>query len=357
VTGHNGFVGSWLCSVLARSDAEVIGLSLRARECELAELLGLDETVTSIEGDVRDPEVVDAAVRDHRPEVVLHLAAQALVIPSFDDPVGTFATNVLGTAHVLDAVRRETSVKSVVIVTSDKCYATGDRAHIETDPLGGDDPYSASKGAAEIVTHAFRSSLIPSDQAGIASARAGNIIGGGDFSEHRILPDCVRAVGRGAPVRLRNPRAIRPWQHVLDAVAGYLRLGAALLEDATTYSVPWNFGPDENSPASVADVVAIFLDRWRDLTGVEVAAEIDASGAFVPERPALILSSERARAQLGWRPELDLRESVIWSADWYRAVDERPSVAVEVTEEQIERFLRLGDRSRPAGAEKVLVGR
>lgn len=355
VTGHNGFVGSWMSMMLAASGAEVVGLSLEARDGELASLVDLDDMVISVEGDVRDPAIVASVMRRHRPEVVFHLAAQALVIPSFEDPIATFATNVMGTAHVLEAIRHEPSVRAGVIVTSDKCYATSATAQVETDPLGGDDPYSASKGAAEIVTHAFRSTLIAHDGAGIASARAGNIMGGGDFSGYRIIPDCVRALRSGEPIRLRNPSAVRPWQHVLDAIAGYLRLGGALLDDPALYAAPWNFGPDASSPATVADLVAIFLDRWCWLTGLEVEGAVHESSSTLPERSSLTLSSAKALEHLGWRPRLDLHDTVEWSADWYHATTVAPSQAAAVTSAQIERYLDLEEQSPERSARALAL--
>ena len=228
VTGHTGFVGSWLVELLAAAGADVTGYALPPLEGSLAATAGGRDGLRSVMGDVRDRPRLSRALAESRASVVVHLAAQALVLPSYDDPVGTFETNVVGTANLLDAVRAAPEVAACLVVTSDKCYALGPTAHLETDPLGGDDPYSASKAATEHVAQAFRASFAPAHGA-LATARAGNVVGGGDAAPERIVPDLVRAWRRGGPLVLRRPSAVRPWQHVLDALAGYLRCTAALL--------------------------------------------------------------------------------------------------------------------------------
>jgi len=346
VTGHNGFVGSWLSFWLAQAGAEVVGLALAAQPGGAAEALGLDSVVTSIEGDVRDQTQVDELLRRHEPEIVVHLAAQALVIPSFEDPLGTLATNVMGTAHLLDAVRRQPSVRACVVVTSDKCYAVSAGAHDEDDPLGGEDPYSASKAAAEIVAHAYRSSFFAGSRVGVATARAGNIMGGGDWADHRIVPDCVRAVRAGKPVRLRHPEAVRPWQHVLDAVAGYLRLGDGLLIDPMANAEAWNFGPPSEVVATVGEVVAMLVARWRALGEDGVCDPVHEAHDPVPERSFLTLVSAKARSRLGWSQLLDLQATIDWTADWYHSVGAISSGdAVEVTTSQITHYLELDARA------------
>lgn len=358
VTGHNGFVGSWLSYWLARTGAEVTGLALAGEPAGLAESLGIDALVDGVEADIRDEAAVDEVFRRHAPEIVFHLAAQALVLPSFDDPVGTVATNVMGTAHVLDAVRRSPEVRCCVVVTSDKCYAEATGAHVETDALGGEDPYSASKAAGEIVTHAFASSYFSGSSVGLATARAGNIVGGGDWAEHRIVPDCVRAIRDDQPVVLRHPEAVRPWQHVLDAVAGYLRLGDALMRDPARHSGPWNFGPPAAAAATVSEVVAMLVDRWRALGGSGIRDPVVRTQAAVRERSALTLVSEKAISRLDWSPMLDLRATIEWTVDWYHSsLGSRGESPAAVTSAQIDRYLELEASRRALGPSAKAGGR
>jgi len=343
VTGHNGFVGSWLSYVLANAGAEVTGLSLALQPYGSAERDGLLELVRTIEGDITVPATVQRVVDECAPEHVFHLAAQALVLNSYSDPVRTFSTNVMGTVNVLESLRHQSSIRTCVVVTSDKCYATTDRPQIETDPLGGDDPYSASKAAEELVTNAYRSSFFERVSFGIATARAGNIVGGGDWAENRIVPDCVRALRDGVPVTLRQPSAIRPWQHVLDAVAGYIRLGDALNRAGGEYSQAWNFGPAPGTAVSVGDFVNTFFNRWRSKGGS--ALEPLFGDSVVNERATLILESTKAQSELGWRPLLDTDTTIGWTVDWYyEALHALDFDARAVTESQVAQFLRLDSR-------------
>ncbi len=341
VTGHNGFVGTWLCVWLARCGADVTGLSLAAGPGPLAPG-ELCEYAREEIADVRDAARVADVIRRVQPEVVFHLAAQALVLPSYSDPVATFDTNVMGTVHVLDAVRRVGSVASCVVVTSDKCYATRDGAHLEADHLGGDDPYSASKGAAELVAHAYRASFFGGGPA-LATARAGNIVGGGDFAPGRIVPDCVRALDTGMPLDLRRPDAVRPWQHVLDVVAGYLLLGAHLADESHAAAEAWNFGPDPRSVATVGQLVALVEASWSELGGgglVELRLPV---GNRAPERAVLTLDSTKAQARLGWTPRLDLTDAVRWTVEWYHAARRATGFcAARALERQIDCYLDPG---------------
>jgi CDP-glucose 4,6-dehydratase len=339
ISGHNGFVGSWLSFWMATAGAEVLGISLPPEPGCAAELIGLDEFVTEVELDIRDQSAFSEAVRQFAPEIVFHLAAQALVLPSFDDPVGTFATNVMGTAHLLDAMRGLPSVTACVIVTSDKCYAVADHAHEERDPLGGEDPYSASKAGAEIVAHAFRSTFFSQTGARIATARAGNIVGGGDWAPFRIVPDCIRAMVAGESVRLRQPTAVRPWQHVLDAVAGYLRLGDALITQGHAVAEGWNFGPSPEAAVTVVELVERVMVNWQSLGGEVRPSEIDETEA-APERAYLTLVSTKAHRRLGWSPLLDFDNTIAWTVEWYYAA-QRPSDALASTRAQIGRYLEL----------------
>lgn len=339
ITGHNGFVGSWLTYVLSLAGAHVVGYSLSPVEGGIAEALDLDDRCLSIEGDVRDLQALEQVFRAHQPEIVFHLAAQPLVLASFEDPLGTLSTNVMGTANVLESIRRQPSVRSCVVITSDKCYATSPEAHDESDPFGGDDLYSASKGAAEIVIQAYRHSFFGRSAQAVAAARAGNIVGGGDWAEHRIVPDSIRAIQAGEPVRLRHPEAVRPWQHVLDAVAGYLRLGDALTRDGEQFAEGWNFGPDPESAVTVAKLVNALVGEWRSFGG-RAEDPIFGTQGNLPEREYLTLLSSKAHRLLCWRPFLDFESTVAWTTEWYfKAVTDQE--ARTVTELQISRFLEI----------------
>lgn len=326
VTGHNGFKGSWLCLWLQAMGARVFGVSLAAPPTSpsLYELARVGEGMeASAACDVRDAAALAGAVRDARPEVAIHMAAQPLVRRSFARPAETFSVNALGTAHLLDAVRACDGVRACVVVTSDKCYAPSGagRAHVEQDPLGGEDPYSASKACAELVVAAYRESFFADGEGGeytrLASARAGNVIGGGDFGAERLLPDVLRAALAGEPVALRNPGAIRPWQHVLSPLSGYLLLAQALCEDGdrgAEVARAWNFGPDERDALPVHELVQRIAELWPGA----VSWRADERG-HRRENPSLRLDSTRARAKLGWRPPIDLEQGVRLTVEWWRA--------------------------------------
>lgn len=351
VTGHNGFVGSWLSFVLVRAGAEVTGLSLPTLSGSLAEALDLPALVASLEGDVTDPSMVEEAVARRAPELVFHLAAQALVITSYREPVATFATNVMGTAHLLDSLRRQPSVQACVVVTSDKCYATAEGAHVESDALGGDDPYSASKAAAEIVAHAYRASYFSDGSLALATARAGNIVGGGDWADDRIVPDCARSVRSGQPVVLRRPDAVRPWQHVLEAVAGYLRLGDALLRGTASAAGAWNFGPPAEAASTVGEFVSTLTEKWRSRGGA-VEEPVVQEVPPVAERTFLTLDSTKAHRLLGWHPLLDLEATIDWTVEWYaQALGPDPFDARATTGVQVARYVSMDEaanaRARP----------
>jgi CDP-glucose 4,6-dehydratase len=355
VTGHTGFKGSWLALWLAELGAEVFGLALPAAEGPgHFELAGVRDRVTHREGDVRDLGAVQASFAEARPEVVFHLAAQALVIPSYADPKGTFDTNVGGTVNLLECARSSPDVRAVVIVTSDKCYENREweYAYRENDAMGGHDPYSASKGAAELVTAAYRRSFFHAPgRPGLCSARAGNVIGGGDWSPHRIVPDCVRALAAGQPVVVRNPRSVRPWQHVLEPLSGYLTLGARLLEEPRRYGDAFNFGPASGDQVDVEELVGLFLSAWGSGTIARLAAPPSPHDAAPHEAGLLRLSCEKAAHVLGWKPALDGREAIRWTAEWYRrwhdahdAHDARDRDLARVSLDQIAAYTRLMDR-------------
>ena len=320
VTGHTGFKGGWLCLWLERLGARVVGYSLPPpTRPSLFEAADVGRGIDSIEGDVRDASRLAEALARARPEVVFHLAAQAIVRTGYDEPVETYATNVMGTCHLLEAVRRTPGVEAVVVVTSDKCYAdTGRTAHAEDDPMGGHDPYSSSKGCAELVTAAYRLSYLSAeggDEATVpvASARAGNVIGGGDWGDHRLVPDVVRAVAAGQPVRLRSPRAVRPWQHVVNPLSGYLLLAEELCRRGGEVAEGWNFGPTEEDCREVAWLIGRVVDRWGD--GASWRSEPHPG---FHETSFLMLDCAKARRRLGWRPPVDLRTAVDWLVDWYK---------------------------------------
>jgi CDP-glucose 4,6-dehydratase len=351
LTGHTGFKGSWLSLWLQEMGAEVTGYSLPApTHPNLFDLAAVKKGMKSIQGDILDLERLRRAVREHKPDVVFHLAAQSLVRQSYDDPVGTYATNVLGTAHLLEAARTVSCVGSIVIITSDKCYENrGDqRAYRESDRLGGADPYSSSKAAAEIVTAAFRKSFFSSAKSdmrtGVASARAGNVIGGGDWAADRLIPDVMRAVFEGRDLLIRHPHAVRPWQHVLEPLSGYLALAEKLSQHPGRYSASWNFGPHESETLSVATL----LDSFSELWGPGFTWNFD-DGDHPHEAQYLRLDCTKAKVELGWEPRWNLHSALEATVQWYKAYQSRQDVRL-VAQEQIRSYqgmLSLSQLSRP----------
>ena len=315
VTGHTGFKGSWLCLWLATAGAELVGYSdgIPTRP-SLYEAASVEDVLASTIADVRDRDRLEESLRASRAEIVFHLAAQPLVRRSFAEPVLTYETNALGTLNLLEAVRTTDNVRAVVVVTTDKVYAeTPSRRHDEDDPLGGSDPYSSSKACAELVVAAYRKSYFSGEGApAIATVRAGNVIGGGDWAANRLVPDVVTALAAGRRVEIRYPSAVRPWQHVLNPLEGYLALAERLCSDRT-HARAWNFGPDEPDSRSVGWIV----DRIASLWGAELDARA-AEAAQPPEAHSLELDSARAREELGWRPRWELEEGLRATVDWYR---------------------------------------
>ncbi|MCJ2073105.1 CDP-glucose 4,6-dehydratase [Methylobacterium sp. J-030] len=341
ITGHTGFKGTWLSLWLARLGARVTGFALAPEtQPSLYTLADLPGRIDSQIGDVRDFAGLSACVAAAQPEIVLHLAAQALVRPSYIDPVGTYASNVMGTVHLLEAVRGCPSVRAVVIVTSDKAYENREWvwAYREDEPMGGRDPYSNSKGCAELVTSAYRASFFGENghPAKIASARAGNVIGGGDWSLDRLVPDVVRAFDRGEPVEIRAPSAVRPWQHVLEPLSGYLRLAEALCGEAgSRYAEGWNFGPADADCWPVSEVVAGLAGGWGEGATWQLAG-----GTHPHEATFLKVDASKARAHLGWDRRLRLAEALDWTGAWYRA-QAKGADAATLTLEQIARYEAL----------------
>lgn len=319
ITGDTGFKGSWLAIWLRELGAEVIGFALPpVTPRDNFAVCGLAQRLTHIDGDVRNYAHLADVLAKHQPEVVFHLAAQAVVLTSYENPRETFETNVMGVVNLLEAVRHTPSVRAVVVVTSDKCYENHeeDRGYRETDPLGGKDPYSASKGAAEIVASSMqRSFFSATGAAAIATARAGNVIGGGDWAPHRIIPDCIRALLSGEPIVIRNPTAIRPWQHVLDALHGYLVLGARLLDGGASYAEAWNFGPNSGESVNVLALVQQIVSVWG-----EGSYRIGDTTRNAPSEAKLLqLEISKARARLDWAPRLPLRQAITMTVEGYRA--------------------------------------
>jgi CDP-glucose 4,6-dehydratase len=320
VTGHTGFKGSWLVLLLRRLDAQIAGLALPpATSPSLFDLADAADGIDHRIGDVTSLAEVEATFARQRPEIVLHLAAQSLVQESYRNPVLTYATNVLGTVHVLDAARRCDSVRAVVVVTSDKCYENREWVwpYRETDRLGGHDPYSNSKSCAELITDAYRRSFFAASRyaehgLAIATARAGNVIGGGDWAADRLVPDAVRAFAAGLPLVVRNPTAVRPWQHVLDPLIGYLVLAERLFSAGPEFGEGWNFGPADGGDATVGHLVTAFSSTWGP-----AAQWHPASAAARPEAMALRLDSSKARTRLGWRPLLPLDRAIALTVEWY----------------------------------------
>ena len=318
LTGHTGFKGGWTALLLRSLGAEVCGLSLPPQNGNaLFNVSRLRDDVAHRLGDIRDMATMRAALEAARPDIVIHMAAQALVRASYDDPVGTYTTNVLGTLNLLEAARLFPSIKAIVVVTSDKCYenAGSPRAYREDDPLGGHDPYSSSKGCAEIVTASYRRSFFQGEAStSIASARAGNVIGGGDWGLDRLVPDIMRAFMAGEAVRIRNPAAIRPWQHVMNPVMGYLMLAQRLFQGDKSFAEAWNFGPVEEKEITVSALVRGLAAHWgSDAHWVLDEADNPHEAAY------LKLDCQKARTRLDWRPAIDFDLALKLSSEWYRA--------------------------------------
>lgn len=319
LTGHTGFKGSWLSLWLQQLGAQVTGLGLPPPSSpNMFEIANVAEGMTSIMGDIRNCEALTQAASEAGPEVIIHMAAQSLVRRSYIDPVETFSTNVMGTVHLLEACRHISSVRAVLIITSDKCYDNKEWVwgYRESEPMGGFDPYSSSKGCAELLTTAYRNSFFHPDRhdrhgVAMASARAGNVIGGGDWAEDRLIPDVFRAIGAGRPVVIRNPHAVRPWQHVLEPLNGYLQLAQKLYETGTAYAEGWNFGPDDEDAKPVHWIVERLVQLW----GGDASWQRD-EGDHPHEAHYLKLDCSKAKTRLHWRPlwslPLALEEIVAW---------------------------------------------
>lgn len=334
ITGHTGFKGAWLSEMLLARGAEVFGIALPPEGADsLHDRLGLDKRMAGRLLDIRDASALGAEIRSFAPDIVLHLAAQALVRRSYGDPVGNWATNVMGTVHVLDALRQLDKPVTAIVVTTDKVYENNEwvYAYRENDPLGGHDPYSASKAACELVTASWRRSF-GTDGLRIASARAGNVIGGGDWAEDRIVPDIIRALASGRSIEIRNPASIRPWQHVLDPLAGYLALAEKVhLAEGGRFQDGYNFGPEADDIYSVRELVEAMFRHWP-------GHWVDASDPAAPhEAGRLSLSIDKARSELGWTPVWRFEEAIRQTVHWYRQIH-LGADPLELTRQQIAAF-------------------
>ncbi|RJO59337.1 CDP-glucose 4,6-dehydratase [Candidatus Parcubacteria bacterium] len=320
ITGHTGFKGSWLSLWLSKLGAEILGYSIDIpTEPNHFELLKLK--MNSIMADILNAEKLLDAVENFQPDIIFHLAAQPLVRASYREPVKTFATNIMGTVNVLESCRQAEKVKAVINVTSDKCYRNNewDRGYTEEDALGGNDPYSASKGGAELVGNAYRHSFFNPKEYGVshttllADVRAGNVIGGGDWAEDRLIPDLMKAAGKGKGVEIRNPQSTRPWQHVLESLSGYLQLGWKLLVGKKEFAENWNFGPDLNSELKVIDVIEKAKHLWP-----EIKFEIKQRPNDLPEAKLLKLDSSKARGKLKWQDVWTQSQALEKTINWYK---------------------------------------
>ncbi len=344
VTGHTGFKGSWLSIWLHLMGAEVVGVSLDPySERDNYVLSGIGERILAdLRADIRNQAQLLEIFQQYKPEIVFHLAAQPLVRLSYDIPVETYETNVMGTIHVLEAIRHTDSVRVGVMITTDKCYENREQiwGYRENEPMGGYDPYSSSKGAAEIAINSWRRSFFnASDYAvkhhvSIASARAGNVVGGGDWSKDRIIPDCVRALEAQQMIEIRSPKAIRPWQHVLEPLSGYLQLAVKMYEEPTRFCEGWNFGPRSESITPVWDVATMFVNYYGDGTLKDVS-----DPNALHEANLLMLDISKAQMLLGWKPRTNIEQCCQLTADWYKRY--RSEDVYNLCCEQIKFFLSL----------------
>lgn len=342
ITGHTGFKGSWLCLWLHSLGAEVTGYALQPpTQPSLFELCKIDRLVTSIIGDVRDGEALTKAMVKTKPEIVIHMAAQALVRDSYKNPVDTYAINVMGTVNVLEAVRLSKGIKAVVNVTTDKCYENKEWAwgYRENEPMGGYDPYSNSKGCSELVTASYRSSFFHPDEyekhgVGVATARAGNVIGGGDWAVDRLIPDCINALLQNQKIMIRSPHSIRPWQHVLEPLSGYLILAQGLYEKGAIFAEGWNFGPNDSDAKPVDWIVRKMCEEWGSNAEYEVA-----KGDHPHEAHYLKLDCSKAKTKLNWQPSWNLEYTLRKIIEWVHAYQEKADMR-QICMQQIQEYMK-----------------
>lgn len=335
VTGHTGFKGSWMCTILCMAGAEVVGYALPPDELSLCRIIDLEKQIDSISGDIRDLDHLWAAFERTQPEIVFHLAAQPIVREGYKDPVGTYSTNVMGTVHILECIRRAGCVKSFLNVTTDKVYENRQWpwGYRETDRLNGFDPYANSKSCSELVTDSYRRSFFPDGSVAISTVRAGNVIGGGDFAKDRIIPDCIRSVQKGEAIQLRNPKSVRPYQHVLDPLAAYLLIAQRQYENAALMG-SYNVGPDSADCVTTGELADLFCQIWGDSARWECVQR-----EMAPHEDAVLkLDSAKIRSALGWSPrwhvERAIAEVVGWTKSWLAGQDMRAYM-----ERQVQTFI------------------
>jgi CDP-glucose 4,6-dehydratase len=339
ITGHTGFKGSWLSLWLEKLGANVYGLSLEDLPSypNLFSILDFNKKISDFRGDITSSESCIEAIKKASPDIIFHLAAQPLVRISYKDPMSTYNTNVMGTVNILEAARRCGSIKTIISITTDKCYENieQDYAYVETDPLGGYDPYSSSKACAEHIASAYYRSFFKEKAVGLATARAGNVIGGGDWSSDRLIPDAVRAWSNKEKLIIRNPLAIRPWQYVLEALAGYMLLAMKVWNDPNQFSGAWNFGPDQTSIKTVNDTLEIAMKEWGNGASWELSKD-----SHPHEAKLLQLDSEKANSLLTWKPKMDCSESIIETLSWYKKYYDNKNMR-EITLKQIQKYEKL----------------
>ena len=335
VTGHTGFKGSWLSLLLHSLGAKVTGYALPPpTDPSLFQAVKIESDINSVIGDVRDLESLIKIMEKEKPDIVFHLAAQSLVRYSYENPVETYSTNVMGTVNLLEAVRKTPSVRTVVVITSDKCYENKEWVwgYRENDAMGGNDPYSNSKGCVELLTAAYRNSFFKNNVQ-VATARAGNVIGGGDWAIDRLIPDAIRAFTRKETVMIRNPESIRPWQQVLEPLCGYMTLAEHMCLGENQYSSGWNFGPDYKDMKKVEWIIEVMAKKWKEEANWNVDNNINPH-----EANTLKLDCSKAMALLNWKPTLTINESLTWTVDWYKNYYENNNVK-QISLKQINDYL------------------
>ena len=340
ITGHTGFKGSWLTIWLKKLGADITGFSKSVpTNPSLFETANIEKDIKSVVGDIQNYELLKETISKCEPEIIFHMAAQSLVIKSYSNPIETFSTNVMGTVNLLYAVKETKKAKIVINITSDKCYENNEslEGYSEEDHMGGHDPYSSSKGCAELITKSFRKSFFSSDHEnniGLASVRAGNVIGGGDWAENRLIPDIIRAIKNKENVKIRNPNALRPWQHVLDPLNGYISLAEKLWDDQKKHSEGWNFGPEKNEVKPVSWIIEEFNELWKNKINWVVGNN------ELHEANNLILNCQKAKSRLGWNSKINTETALKMTIEWYTKYFDGKNMR-EVTEEQIIEFQKL----------------
>jgi CDP-glucose 4,6-dehydratase len=343
LTGHTGFKGSWLSLWLQNMGADLIGFSNSIPTTpSLFELANVKDGMTSLVGDVCDLQQLNDTIKEFKPEIVVHMAAQSLVLKSYQNPLETYSTNIMGVVNILEAIRMAGNIRVCIIVTSDKCYENKglERGYNEDDPMGGYDPYSSSKGCAELVTNSFRNSFFNASKfnepkTAIASVRAGNVIGGGDWASDRLIPDIMNGALQNKTIRIRNPDSVRPWQFVLEPLYGYLMLIEKLWNDAPLYSGGWNFGPDNDDVKPVSWIVDTISQLW----GKNISWELDHQNSQ-HEAKSLLLNCTKAKTKLGWKPKTDIKLALQLVIDWYKKLENKANIR-EFTEQQIKYYNSL----------------